>query len=218
MDPNPYRTPNETGEQAWDARRISGYWIVVAYLMPLLMIIPFCNQAGWYGIGLSGTLQRAMQVIAFFIGLGCSYFGLFRGTFQQKIAVAPAALGYTGGVVGLLSSLLGKIWALACMPIGTALIAVTATMMFVGRRSYLLTGVGILSGLGGLVLAISFLPFSGDHEGVILTTNEYNQLYRFHMTLVGIFALLAVISGGAVGFFASYVAMTTPHESTGREN
>ncbi|PHS02861.1 MAG: hypothetical protein COA78_20180 [Blastopirellula sp.] len=101
MDSNPYRAPNENNTEP-ERLNISGWWLAISYLMPVLVMIPFLNEAGWYGIGLSGFIQRMMQITAFFIGTGCSYYGLFYGTTRQKIGITPAALGYTGLVFGIL--------------------------------------------------------------------------------------------------------------------
>lgn len=63
--------------------------------MPILIMVTFMNEAGWYGTGRSGQLQALMRTGAFVTGFGCAYYVLFRGTNKQKLATALIALGYT---------------------------------------------------------------------------------------------------------------------------
>ncbi len=74
----------------------------MAYAMPILVIIPFMNADGWYGTGLTGGLQRVMQMGAFFTGAGCAHYGLLRGSKWQRLAVLPVALSYDALVMLML--------------------------------------------------------------------------------------------------------------------
>lgn len=70
--------------------------------MPLLIMITFMNASGWYGTGSTGWLQGLLRIAAFFFGVGCAYYVVICGSTMQKISAAPAALGYTGLVLGIL--------------------------------------------------------------------------------------------------------------------
>jgi hypothetical protein len=106
MPPNPFDPPskNEPPKEPSEERgvKLSGWWIAVCYSMPLFIMIPFMNEAGWYGTGRSGLLQGWMRICAFVAGSGCAYFVLIRGTMTQRLAAAPAVLGYTALVLGIL--------------------------------------------------------------------------------------------------------------------
>ena len=73
--------------------------------MPILIMITMMNEAGWYGTGRSGAIQGIMRIAAFSAGFGCAYYVLFRGTTAQKLAIAPAALGYTALAAGIICSI-----------------------------------------------------------------------------------------------------------------
>jgi hypothetical protein len=70
--------------------------------MPLLIMFTFMNEAGWYGTGPSGSLQGLMRIAAFFTGIGCAYYVVVYGSMMQKLAAAPAALGYSALVLGII--------------------------------------------------------------------------------------------------------------------
>ena len=95
MPQNPFESPGAIERSEGQAVRLLGWWIAISYLMPLLILITFTNEAGWYGTGTSGVLQGWLRIVAFVTGIGCAYYVLIRGTMKQKFAVAPAALGYT---------------------------------------------------------------------------------------------------------------------------
>ena len=102
MTINPFDPPIQAERLSERPARISGWWIAVPYLMPLLIMMTFMNAAGWYGTGSSGWLQGLFRIAAFFSGVGCAYYVLIFGSTIQKIATAPAALGYTALVLGIL--------------------------------------------------------------------------------------------------------------------
>lgn len=66
-----------------------------------LVLFPFFNEAGWYGIGRSGAIQRAVQILAFLTGMACSYVGLIHGSNRQRLICAPFAIGTTALLVGV---------------------------------------------------------------------------------------------------------------------
>ncbi len=76
-------------------KQVSGWWIGIMLLVTPLVLLPFFNEAGWYGIGRSGAIQRAIQVLAFVTGMACSYVGLIRGAKRQRLVCAPIAIGTT---------------------------------------------------------------------------------------------------------------------------
>jgi hypothetical protein len=106
MPPNPFDPPSksERPEKPSVERgaRLSGWWIAVCYSMPLFIVLTIMNEAGWYGTGRLGLIQSLMRICAFVTGSGCAYYVLIRGTMTQKLAAAPAALGYTLLVLGIL--------------------------------------------------------------------------------------------------------------------
>lgn len=72
----------------------------VSYGMAILLVVPFFNADGWYGTGVSGRIQRGVQVLAFLVGLvsiGCV--GYLGGRWQ-RIVVCPVALVWIG--IGIL--------------------------------------------------------------------------------------------------------------------
>ncbi|MGN6133332.1 MAG: hypothetical protein ACTHOU_02485, partial [Aureliella sp.] len=70
--------------------------------MPLMIMITAMNEAGWYGTGTAGWLQGLFRIIVFFIGVSCAYYALIFGSTMQRVSVAPAVLGYTALVIGIL--------------------------------------------------------------------------------------------------------------------
>lgn len=72
MVPDPYDSPAEKGTSEQRSGKLSGWWIAFSYALPLLVMIPFMNAAGWYGTGRSGSLQRLMQVGAYFSGIAAA--------------------------------------------------------------------------------------------------------------------------------------------------
>ena len=70
--------------------------------MPLMFMITAMNEAGWYGTGTAGWLQGLFRITVFFIGAACAYYALIFGSTVQRVAAAPAALGYTALVIGIL--------------------------------------------------------------------------------------------------------------------
>jgi hypothetical protein len=99
---NPFDRPNQAERSSKRPAEISGWWVAVPYFMPLLIMFTFLNEAGWYGTGSSGWLQGWFRLAAFFFGVGCAYYVLIAGSTIQKPAAAPAALGYTTLVLGIL--------------------------------------------------------------------------------------------------------------------
>lgn len=102
MRQNPYDPPKRTEASEGRTAGHSGWWIAVSYAMPILIVTTFMNEAGWYGTGLSGSLQGMMRIGAFLTGFGCAYYVLFTGTRMQKLVTAPVAFGYTALVLGIL--------------------------------------------------------------------------------------------------------------------
>lgn len=102
---NPFDPPNAADGYEQTAK-LSGWWIAIAYSMPLLIVLTFMNEAGWYGTGSLGPLQGLMRIVAFLVGIGSAYYVLTFGKLKQKLAAAPAALGYTALVLGILWDML----------------------------------------------------------------------------------------------------------------
>lgn len=68
------------------------FGVGVSYGLAILLILPFFNADGWYGTGVSGRIQRGLQVLAFLMGMvsiGCV--GYLGGRWQ-RIVVGPVAL------------------------------------------------------------------------------------------------------------------------------
>lgn len=101
MPPNPFDPPSGTERSEERTSRISGWWIAICYAVPLIIALTMMNEAGWYGTGPWGLLQGWLRVVAFFTGMGCAYYVLIWGTGLQRLAAAPAALGYTALVLGI---------------------------------------------------------------------------------------------------------------------
>lgn len=99
---DPFDPPIQAERSPERPARISGWWIAAPYFMPLLIMITFMNEAGWYGTGSTGWPQVLFRVAAFFFGVGCAYYVLICGSTMHKIAAAPAALGYTGLILVIL--------------------------------------------------------------------------------------------------------------------
>ncbi len=59
-------------------------------------------EAGWYGIGPLGLFLGTLRLVGFLVGMGFAYFILLCGTKIHRVAVAPAVLGYTAVVIGIL--------------------------------------------------------------------------------------------------------------------
>ena len=70
--------------------------------MPVLVLIPFTNEAGWYGTGVSGAVQRCVQFFAILLGSGAAIVTMWRGSFQQRLWVSPAALLYAIVLISIL--------------------------------------------------------------------------------------------------------------------
>lgn len=101
MAPNPFQPPTGTVGSKERVSKFLGWALAICYVVPLLIVSTFMNEAGWYGTGTSGLLQGLMRITAFFTGIGCAYYVLAFGTLIQKFAAAPAALGYTALVLGI---------------------------------------------------------------------------------------------------------------------
>ncbi len=106
MSQHKYDSPHETEDSDEWTAKLSGWWIAICiaicYSMPCLIVCTFVNEAGRYGTGTSGSLQSMLRIVAFFLGIGSAYYLLIRGTKMQKLVSAPAALGYTALVLGIL--------------------------------------------------------------------------------------------------------------------
>jgi hypothetical protein len=80
---------------------VSNWLIALCYLLPVGIVLTTLSADGWYGTGATGQSLGAVRLLLFFAGMVCAYYSIAYGSWKQRLAVAPAVLGYTGLVVGI---------------------------------------------------------------------------------------------------------------------
>ena len=74
---------------------VSNWWLVVCFSLPILIMLPFLFEEGWYGRG----PYLPLQAFLLFGGTGAAYYVVFQGKSWQRWAILPLVLLGTGVIL-----------------------------------------------------------------------------------------------------------------------